>query len=196
MRQSARPEPTPIDDRDDVPRDSVTRLISTQRECPDPTAPAASLAHTRPTTPVPSFYLFLTQHTEDEAYAHVLAGRLADLADDPLDLSARAANVDDYSTFETPGPRSLYPASRSSVPPPIVRGMSSVLSSISRVPYLRRTPLEIPLASINHAQAFVLALINGQATIAQILDASPLPSPRVLRILNDLLESGIIALAG
>jgi hypothetical protein len=74
--------------------------------------------------------------------------------------------------------------------------MSSVLSSISRVPYLRRTPLEIPLASINHAQAFVLALINGQATIAQILDASPLPSPRVLRILNDLLESGIIALAG
>ena len=75
-------------------------------------------------------------------------------------------------------------------------GMFSLLASVALVPYLRRAPRDIPRGTIDHAQACVLALIDGRTSIEQILDTSPMPVPRVLRILSHLLDTGVVGLRG
>src|ERR1700677_3366976 len=108
------------------PRESVTRLIS---------AHDAGVAHTRPTTPVPSDYLFLSQHLADEGGAHVLALRLADLGADPADDGGWAANDNDplcveeseeSEDAEDPRASTIVPR-RISVAPHVSGGMPSLL---------------------------------------------------------------------
>jgi hypothetical protein len=205
MRQSALSQPkTTRKSSDDVPRESVTRLIAMPYEEEDELGETpgehavgeAGVMDTRPTTPVPSFYRFVTPPPEDDAVANVLARRLEDLADDPFE-SRFAADDEDCEPFAPiTRTRAVIPKRpESRKPPPIARGISAVLSSLAQVPYLRRTPLDISLATIGHRHALLLALINGRASIGELLDRSPMPAPEVLLILGELLDSQIIALS-
>ncbi len=204
MRQSALSQPpTPslpprhdVAANDDAPRETLTRLVAAQ-----PLAELGGIAaHTRPTTPVPSDYLFLTQRRPDDVSAGLLAGRLESLAEDLYDVGDRLPIVEDAwaGTFDPiTETRTVIPDGEpaNEVTPPS-RGMFSLLSSVALVPYLRRAPGDIPRGTIDHGQACVLALVDGRTTIEQILDTSPMPVPRVLRILRDLLESGVVGLRG
>ena len=62
---------------EESPRESLTRLIAS----PQVLGESGSVAHTRPTTPVPTDYLFLNQRGLEDGTG-ILAGRLADLADE------------------------------------------------------------------------------------------------------------------
>lgn len=178
---------------DDPPRESVTRLIS---------AHDASVAHTRPTTPVPSDYLFLSQHAADEGGAHFLALRLADLGAEPADDATSVANdnlppsmeVEDGEQLTLDPRASTIVPRRLSVAPPFKGGMPALLASVALVPYLRVAPRDIARGAIDHGSACVLALVDGRSSIEQILDTSPMPVPGVLRILNELLARGIVSL--
>jgi hypothetical protein len=173
------------------PRESVTRLIS---------AHDVSVAHTRPTTPVPSDYLFLSQHMADEGGAHVLALRLESLGTEQAEDPTWAANDNDPAHAEEseeaakdPRASTIVPR-RLSVAPHLKSRMPSLLASIALVPYLRMAPRDISRGTIDHGAACVLALVDGRTSIEQILDTSPMPVPRVLRILSELLERGIVGL--
>jgi hypothetical protein len=214
MRQTARTSP-PLRDESlldlDAPLESVTRLVAAApREIPD--APGVANAH--PTMPVPSFYLFLAEHNEDEMAAG-LAAHLEDLGDEANDaLDREPANDDPLRVGPSTGTFSVVVPAQPASPVPSAPSVSSIsstflpdaspdsdslfdlLASIARVPYLRRSPREIPRGNIHHAEACVLALIDGRTSIESVLDASSLPIPRVLRILNDLLQREIIGLKG
>ena len=194
----------------DVPRESITRLIVARPSELPTLHGASSVAHTRPTTPVPTDYLFLAHHRPEEPYAGILAGRLEELGDEAHDATDRGLGDDEgawsleevtrtrmktvvpdgSSPSSTPGPRD--PADTS----PRSAGMFSLLASVSLVPYLRQAPRDIPRGTIDHGQACVLALIDGRTSIEQLLETSPMPVSRVLRILSQLLESGVLGLAG
>jgi hypothetical protein len=175
---------------EDAPRESVTRLVS---------AHDVSVAHTRPTTPVPSDYLFLSQHMTDERGAHVLALRLEGLATEQDDATWVANDNDPEQVEDSedaakdPRASTMVPR-RLSVAPHLMSGMPSLLASISLVPYLRMAPRDISRGAIDHGAACVLALVDGRTSIEQILDTSPMQVPRVLRILSELLERGIVGL--
>jgi hypothetical protein len=181
----------------EVPRESLTRLIVPRDE--------GGQSHTRPTTPVPADYFFLAQHSGDEAYARILAGRLEGLADELSGDDADRAGCDESQ--DTPWTleeeitrtraRTIVPDGRRSSAPPQPRpgGIFAIMASMALVPFLRRGPRQIPRGTIDHGKACVLALIDGHTSIEQILDTSPMPVPRVLRILSDLLESGVVGLS-
>jgi hypothetical protein len=172
----------------DPPRESVTRLMA---------AHDGGVANTRPTTPVPSDYLFLSQRHLGEGDgdgddAHVLALRLADLGAEQAEDPASVANDNPVSACD-PRASTIVPR-RISVAPHLSGGMPSLLASIALVPYLRMAPRDIARGTIDHGAACVLALVDGRTSIEQVLDTSPMPVPRVLRILSELLERGIVGL--
>ena len=202
MRQTAlsRPplssEPARFEDalaRDESPRESLTRLIAS----PQAVGEGGAVAHTRPTTPVPTDYLFLSQRGMEDGTG-TLAGRLADLADeaddgnDPSEDPWSAA----FDEITQTRIRTVVPDGEDVDASPRPAGMFSLLASVALVPYLRRAPRDIPRGTIDHAQACVLALIDGHTSIEQILDTSPMPVPRVLRILSHLLDTGVVGLRG
>jgi len=205
------PEPREASAQDleeDAPRESVTRLIVGRRDALRTDSDAAPpRTEARPTTPVPSFYMLLPVRPDDE----LLAGRLEGLGEDSLDLclgpslddpanDLLAASGDD----EDDDPFDQVTHTRTVAPPrvegtgPTAVGCSifSLLASPSRVPYLRRDPRHIPPGSVDHSQAVVLALIDGHTSIAQLIEVSPLPPPRVLEVVGDLLSTGVIGLHG
>ena len=152
----------------DVPRQSLTRLIAAP---PADGAPGhhGSPAHTRPTTPVPSDYLFLAQHRPDEMYAAILAGRLEGLAEEAHDGHdaqdpAEGATPDECALWgfeeitqtrmKTVVPDGSSPPARPGAASAGSAGsMFSLLASVSLVPFLRRAPGDIPRGTIDHRQA-------------------------------------------
>ncbi len=201
------PPPAPAhredDDREAVPRESLTRLIAAHNVEASLVASPGLVAHNRPTTPVPSDYMFLSQHRPDEVYAAVLAGRLEGLADETLEPGERPHagedgqqwSFEDFDEITQTRIKTVIPDGNSSPPAPLGSGgMFSLLASVGLVPFLRQAPRDIPRGTIDHGQACVLALIDGRSSIEQLLDTSPMPVPRVLRILNQLLESGVVGL--
>ena len=159
--------------RDESPRESLTRLIAS----PQAVGEGGAVAHTRPTTPVPTDYLFLNQRGLEDGTG-ILAGRLADLADEGDE------GDDGHDVTED-----VWSAAFDEITQTRTR-------TVALVPYLRRAPRDIPRGTIDHAQACVLALIDGRTSIEQILDTSPMPVPRVLRVLSHLLDAGVVGLRG
>jgi hypothetical protein len=72
--------------------------------------------------------------------------------------------------------------------------LSAPFDLLLGVPRLLCMPRDVPLETIDHDEAFVLALIDGRTTIEQIARASAMPMPSVLGILEGLLDSEIITL--
>jgi len=199
-----------------VPRESVTRLRTAFRE------PATlesertpSLIDAHPTTPVPSFYLLLPMRADDDVTLGALAGRLEDLGDDTYELLDDSA-LDEPANdpFDEP-PDDPYeepvtdpfvevtrmrtvvpPRDPSTIPPPMGCNMFTLLASTSRIPYLRRSPRDIPKESIDLCHAQVLALIDGHTSIDQLLAVAPLAATRVLEVVSDLIATGVIGLHG
>src|SRR4051812_4274505 len=64
----------------------------------------------------------------------------------------------------------------------------------SFAPKLLKSPVELSSAPIDPRDAFVLSLIDGKTTVAQIVDASGMPRADVAAVLDRLVQLGIIAL--
>ena len=183
---------------EEPPRESHIRLVAPRED--DPLDTPVGHAHTRPTTPVPSDYLFLAQRSRDDGCAGTLAVRLEDLGDDVALSEDHTSEQDvwDDGAFEITETR-LRPILPRNDPgsalPPSSRGdATSLLASVALVPYLRCSPRDIPRGAIDHREGCVLALIDGRTSIEQVLDTSPMPVPDVLRILNALHARGILGL--
>jgi hypothetical protein len=90
-----------------------------------------------------------------------------------------------------PAPVDLPPA-----PPPRVRHSVSLLTqaSFDAVPMVTITAAQLMTRKLDPRKAFVLGLIDGRTSIESLLDACPLSTHEVLRILGDLLRDGVIAL--
>ena len=64
----------------------------------------------------------------------------------------------------------------------------------SFAPKLLKSDAEMSAAPLDHRDAFVLSLIDGQMTVEQIVDASGMARPAVAAILDRLVQLGIVAL--
>jgi hypothetical protein len=64
----------------------------------------------------------------------------------------------------------------------------------SFAPKLLESRSELSRAPIDHRDAFVLSLIDGKTSVAQIVDASGMPRREVAAILDRLVQLGIVAL--
>lgn len=53
---------------------------------------------------------------------------------------------------------------------------------------------DVTKANLDHRAAFVLRFFDGMSTIEDVLDASGLPRIDALRILDELLQSKVIAM--
>jgi hypothetical protein len=67
-----------------------------------------------------------------------------------------------------------------------------ILGSVDRIPHVRAAMSEILLAKLDHREGFVLSLIDGRSSIDSVLDASPMPTHKTLRILEGLRERNLI----
>jgi hypothetical protein len=68
-----------------------------------------------------------------------------------------------------------------------------LLGSVDRVPYVTASMSEILMATLDHREGFVLSLIDGRSNIDALLDASPMPTHKTLRILHGLRARSLIA---
>ena len=69
------------------------------------------------------------------------------------------------------------------------------LGPLSRVARLGRAPEEMARLPLDHFAGFMLTFVDGASTLETIIDASGLPRLEALRILRDLVTSGVIALS-
>src|SRR5262249_41275404 len=97
------------------------------------------------------------------------------LADDPSNLDAREAMLRCQSEMED-----LY----------VKR-----LGALSQVPAVAVAPAEIPSLALNHRSGFILALVDGVSTLEMILDVCGMSRLEALRVLLELVQSGILTLA-
>jgi hypothetical protein len=68
-----------------------------------------------------------------------------------------------------------------------------MLGSVDRIPYVTAAMNEILLAKLDHREGFVLSLVDGRTNIDAMLDASPMPTHKTLRILHGLRARSLIA---
>jgi hypothetical protein len=68
-----------------------------------------------------------------------------------------------------------------------------MLGSVDRVPYVTASMNQILMAKLDHREGFVLSLVDGRTNIDALLDASPMPTHKTLRILHGLRASSLIA---
>jgi hypothetical protein len=66
------------------------------------------------------------------------------------------------------------------------------LGSRGHVPYLRTSAEAALRVPLEHWAGFVLSLVDGRASVEEIVDASALPEVEALRLLCDLHERGLI----
>jgi hypothetical protein len=78
--------------------------------------------------------------------------------------------------------------------PPAMPSSTALTTAMSLVPFLQCPPRAVDHHTIEHDEACILALVDGRATVEQILDASTLKASTVLGILRELLESGVLGL--
>jgi hypothetical protein len=67
-----------------------------------------------------------------------------------------------------------------------------VLGSVDRVPYVTASMKDILLAKLDHREGFVLSLVDGRSDIDALIDASPMPTHKTLRILLSLRAQSLI----
>ena len=68
------------------------------------------------------------------------------------------------------------------------------LGPMDRVPVVDRVPAPTdPIFANDHRAGFLLSLVDGVSTLETIVDACGMPKLDALRILNDLVERGIVA---
>ena len=68
------------------------------------------------------------------------------------------------------------------------------LGSLERVPVLRVAPAQLAKLGLDHRAGFVLSMIDGATAIETLIDMSGLPRVDVLRILDEVVQSGAVAL--
>jgi len=68
------------------------------------------------------------------------------------------------------------------------------LGSLDRVPAVRVAPRDLAKLGIDHRAGFVLSMIDGMTPIEMLIDLSGLPRVDVLRILDELVQAGAVAL--
>ena len=66
------------------------------------------------------------------------------------------------------------------------------LGSRTHVPFARTALTASSRTNLDHWAAFVLSLIDGKASIDDVIDASALPEVEALRVLCELRERGMI----
>ncbi len=127
----------------------------------------------RPTVPAPKCRVTEEKTDVDEIYARVVGGRAA-LVLGPPSLPGRSLDL----------ARGRAQAA--------THDLLLALGSLDRVPVQSCSADELRRAPIDHRQAFILALVDGESTIDAIVDASPMPMHWVLLTLNHLLLHGLI----
>jgi hypothetical protein len=151
----------------------------------------------RPTLPVPATSSLVAykesppriQHMAVDVGARLVFPELASLASPEANLKAptrrlrltyyaREHALRDGDTEDTPAALLEY---------------LRVLGSVERVPYVTATRETILLAKLDHHEGFVLSLVDGQSDIDTLLDASPMPTHKTLRILQGLRVRRLIA---
>ena len=70
------------------------------------------------------------------------------------------------------------------------------LGGRTHVPFTLMTRHDTLRASLDHLAGFVLSLVDGTATVDDILDAASMPEHETLRLLCELREQGLIDLRG
>ena len=68
------------------------------------------------------------------------------------------------------------------------------LGSVEHIPFVTASMKEILMATLDHREGFVLSLVDGRSDIDALLDASPMPTHKTLRILQGLRARNLIAL--
>jgi hypothetical protein len=66
------------------------------------------------------------------------------------------------------------------------------LGSRAHVPFARMPPADLRRRSLDHWAGFVLSLVDGEASVEDILDAAAMPEHEALRLLCELREQGLI----
>ncbi len=166
----------------------VARRLQTPDDAPAAGDPLALPPSERPTAPVAARQGIDRVDQEPDAgptYARVLTPnglRKAELeraerVTSPVPALAEASLKD---SFKAPPPPRPSPSLRE-------------LATFVRVPRRVRTG-SLVRAQLDHTQAFVLSLIDGQIDVETICDVSPLPPKEVCRILDVLEREGLIAL--
>jgi hypothetical protein len=69
-----------------------------------------------------------------------------------------------------------------------------VFGSLDRIPVVTATMRDILMTDLDHREGFMLSLIDGKSDIDTLLDASPMPTHKVLRILQGLRARGLVSL--
>ncbi len=90
-----------------------------------------------------------------------------------------------------PPPENARPSRSPSDPQEIERALIARLGSAASMPVL---VADVTKLNLDHRAAFVLRFLDGMSSVEDILDASGLPRVDVLRVLDDLLTRGVIAL--
>jgi hypothetical protein len=92
---------------------------------------------------------------------------------------AREHAKDDGDTEDTPGAMLEY---------------LRRLGPLEQVPHVVAAIQTILVARLDHREGFILSLVDGRMDIDALLDASPMPTHRTLRILQSLRARGLVAL--
>jgi hypothetical protein len=120
---------------------------------------------------------FVEMHAYLESGDHVQALELAELilADDPANQEARECRERCRAVLEKRYARSLGPLDRTPVVTPEGRGRD--------------------VQAIDHRARFLLSLVDGSASLDEILEGCGMPTLDALRILHELFARGIIGYA-
>jgi hypothetical protein len=175
---------------DDDSRESGTRRVARRvtaspeiADLPEETPP--SRASQRPTVPVPGTASLVGYLACPPRIQQIAVDAGAEGAKRPVTLRvrltpfAREHAVADGDTDDTPGALLEY---------------LKVFGSLDRLPVVTATMTQILLTQLDHREGFVLSLIDGRSDIDALLDACPMPTHKVLRILQGLRARGLISL--
>jgi hypothetical protein len=129
---------------------------------------ADAAASERPTVPVLAGRVIEDASETARVYTRVATGRL------PVAIAPQADGSYDRVTART------------------TRDLLVALGSLEHVPVRTRASDDLRTARIDNRQAFVLSLVDGQTSIASIVDASPMAMHKVLYCLTELVGHGLI----
>ena len=76
----------------------------------------------------------------------------------------------------------------------LVQMYSSRLGDLRQVPVVAVPETEVRWLGLDHRAGFLLAQVDGQLTLEELIDVSSMPRLEVLRVLNELVEAGAIRL--
>jgi hypothetical protein len=97
-------------------------------------------------------------------------------------------------TLSIPVPSEPLPSVAMSTERPTDVGATLDLADRNSVLRLAVSKLRIAELALDHRSGFLLSLIDGKATIEEVLDMCAMPEPEALTILHELLRRGVIVL--